>query len=362
MTVVVGALVGFLAGRLIWLSLKPSWQRKALMRQNFSGVTLPTAGGVVILLAVILVEAGRALAGAFGIGDEPALSASRAAVLVLVGGFAFLGLLDDLAGREDVRGLAGHVRALVKGELTSGGMKLIAGLGLSLVAAAMVSDGSGAMLVVEALVIALAANVANLFDLRPGRMAKVSITAFVVVAVAAGFGASLVPVAIAVGAAAALVLDDLHERVMMGDTGANALGAVIGLGIVSEFGATGVLVSFAILLGLNVLSEFVSFSKLIESVPPLRAIDMAGRRRPKPASGRDDADPFGDPTTKSPMASSREPGSRATVGGASERNVPYEGDTLDRASRDKIDSTERIDLRDPERQHSEARPDRGDHW
>lgn len=346
MIVVVGAVVGFLAGRLIWTALKPSWQRKALLRQNFNGVTLPTAGGIVIFLTIAMVEAGRAIAGAMGVGDEPSLSAARAAVLVLAGGFAFLGLLDDLAGREDVKGAGGHVRALLKGELTSGGVKLIGGLALSFAAAAMVADGSaGLMLVADALVIALAANLANLFDLRPGRMTKVSLIGFVVIVVASGFGASLVPVAIAIGAAAALLIDDLHERVMMGDTGANVIGAILGLGIVSEFGNSGVLVALAVLLGFNALSEFVSFSKVIDSVPPLRAFDMLGRRRQRKVDVREE-DGMDGPIDGPP--SSRMSSMRATVGGASERKVPYESE-----------KRSGIDLRD----RPAVDPDeRGDHW
>jgi UDP-N-acetylmuramyl pentapeptide phosphotransferase/UDP-N-acetylglucosamine-1-phosphate transferase len=86
-------------------------------------------------------------------------------------------------------------------------------------------------------------------------------------------------VAVVVGAALALLLDDLQERVMLGDTGANPLGAVLGLGVVAAASPTTRSVVAVVLLVANLLSELVSFSRIIDAVPPLRAMDRAGRIR-----------------------------------------------------------------------------------
>jgi UDP-N-acetylmuramyl pentapeptide phosphotransferase/UDP-N-acetylglucosamine-1-phosphate transferase len=72
--------------------------------------------------------------------------------------------------------------------------------------------------------------------------------------------------------------DDLRERLMLGDAGANALGAVLGLGVVMATGTgtrTVMLIAVALL---NALGEVVSFTKVIGAVPPLRALDHMGRR------------------------------------------------------------------------------------
>ena len=59
---------------------------------------------------------------------------------------------------------------------------------------------------------------------------------------------------------------------------ANVLGGVLGLGIVAAgtpFTRTAALVVVALL---NLVSELVSFSRVIEAVPALRALDRLGRR------------------------------------------------------------------------------------
>jgi UDP-N-acetylmuramyl pentapeptide phosphotransferase/UDP-N-acetylglucosamine-1-phosphate transferase len=65
---------------------------------------------------------------------------------------------------------------------------------------------------------------------------------------------------------------------MLGDTGANVLGAVLGIGIVQSTVPHVRLVVVLVLVGANLLSEAVSFSRIIESVPPLRFLDHVGRR------------------------------------------------------------------------------------
>jgi hypothetical protein len=137
-------------------------------------------------------------------------------------GFALLGLVDDLAGSGlDGRGFRGHLRALASGRLTTGGMKLAGGVALGVVVCAPLGGRIGP-LVVDAALVALAANVGNLFDRAPGRTTKVAILAALALALATGFDEELLGVAVVVGAALALLGADLGERLMLGDTGANA--------------------------------------------------------------------------------------------------------------------------------------------
>jgi hypothetical protein len=83
---------------------------------------------------------------------------------------------------------------------------------------------------------------------------------------------------VVVGAALGLLLDDLHERLMLGDAGSNVLGAVLGLGVVAACGAGARDVVLVGVAALNIAGELVSFSRVIDGFPPLRALDRAGRR------------------------------------------------------------------------------------
>ena len=72
---------------------------------------------------------------------------------------------------------------------------------------------------------------------------------------------------------------DLRERCMLGDTGANLLGALAGhMARASRSGTAGEAVAAGVLLALTIFGEFRSFTASIERVPPLRALDSIGRR------------------------------------------------------------------------------------
>ena len=278
--VLAGLVVGFLAARLTWVAAKPVFAAPALARPNYRGHVLPTAAGIVLPIAALVVEAGRAVAGAFGVGDDGGATAARMLTLTAAAGFALLGLVDDVAGTGADRGFRGHLRALTRGRLTTGGLKLVGGAALAVVVVAPMTGGdSPGRLLADALLVALAANLGNLFDRAPGRAIKLGAGAFAALALAVGWDPTLAGVAVVVGAALGLALDDLHERLMLGDAGANVLGGVLGLGVVLACAPVTRTVVLAAVAALNLAAELVSFSRVIDAVPPLRALDRLGRSR-----------------------------------------------------------------------------------
>jgi UDP-N-acetylmuramyl pentapeptide phosphotransferase/UDP-N-acetylglucosamine-1-phosphate transferase len=64
---------------------------------------------------------------------------------------------------------------------------------------------------------------------------------------------------------------------MLGDTGANLLGALAGLWLVLTLSGTGQLLALTLLLALTIYGELRSISALIEKIPGLRALDSWGR-------------------------------------------------------------------------------------
>ena len=274
----VGVAVGFLAGRATWLAARPWFNQPALARPNYRGRFIPVGVGLVVPIALFLVEAGRAVAGAAGVGEHPGISGARVLTIVAACGFCLLGAIDDVAGSGEYRGFRGHILALAAGHVTTGLFKLLGGGVVALVVVAPIAGDSLGRLLADASLVALAANLGNLLDRAPGRTTKASVAAFAVLAVAAGVRPALSGVAVVIGAGAALLRDDLHERLMLGDAGANALGAALGLGVVMATGTGVRTVVLIVVAVLNALGEVVSFTKVIDAVPPLRALDQMGRR------------------------------------------------------------------------------------
>lgn len=274
MIVAAAVLAGWGVGWLLWSVLAEVFAADVFARENYRGRRVATAAGAVIVVSVAGVEAARIVAGRAGLVTE-VIGPGRLATIIVVSGFGFLGFVDDLAGSED-RGFRGHLRAMRRGQLTTGGMKLLGGGVVALIAASLTAPPGLGRLLLDAAVIALAANLANLFDRAPGRCLKVGAVGFAGVALT-GAGPGLAGPAVAVGASLALAAPDLRERAMLGDTGANALGAAVGLAAVLAIDTPATAVVLAALLALNVLSEVVSFSRVIQRVPPLRMLDRLGR-------------------------------------------------------------------------------------
>ncbi|MEX0789940.1 MAG: hypothetical protein WD178_04110 [Actinomycetota bacterium] len=254
---------------------------RRLRIDNYRGARVSVVGGLVIAVTLVLTEGVTRLAGVMMPGEDAYLgdAGSRVHVgtMILALGFFALGFLDDLAGDGASKGFRGHLKALLGGEVTTGAIKAFGGLGLAFVAAMWWEDWFLPTAVLDALVIALAANFINLLDLRPGRAAKGFLILWVLAAVA-GRNTNYLPVSAAVAAAVVAWLPaDLREKGTLGDAGANMIGAVLGAGFVAASSVPGRLAVLALLVVVTLASERVSFTKVIEGAAPLRWLDRLGR-------------------------------------------------------------------------------------
>jgi UDP-GlcNAc:undecaprenyl-phosphate/decaprenyl-phosphate GlcNAc-1-phosphate transferase len=199
--------------------------------------------------------------------------------LVVVGvalGTSGLGLIDDLYGDRRAGGFLGHARELLRGHVTTGFLKA-AGGGVAGLLGAWGLGWRGLWLLVAGSVIALSSNLANLFDVRPARTAKVWFAvAGACLVLILGTGADVVLAAVA-GAAGVVAWAELRERVMLGDVGAGLLGAALGTALVGSLGERELVIAVVALGSLTLLSEFVSFTRVIERTSPLRWLDHLGR-------------------------------------------------------------------------------------
>ena len=221
----------------------------------------------------MLLSAGPATAGAALVATG-CFTAAPSALLVGASAAA-LGLYDDLYGDSHARGLTGHLRALREGRLTTGMGKLV-GLATAGVAAGLIERRRLAPALVDAALIAGTANLVNLLDLRPGRALKVVTVAAACSSAMAGPAGDVA--AATAAAAAATMPADLAERVMIGDCGANGLGALVGWSLATGLRSRSRAAALAVVVGLTLGSERVSFTAVIERSPWLRALDNLGRR------------------------------------------------------------------------------------
>ena len=269
----------------------------------------------------------------FGLRSPSAAVAMQgAAALVLLVGFGLLGYRDDTSGiaaggASAASGFRGHLQhSLQRRRPTTGLEKAFGGLVLALVAVQMATwgDASGFVdwvtsglggwrdggeslidvllgdaestwsvmaLLRGAIVVALGANLLNLLDRAPGRATKAALAWWIAALVPAGLVAAdgveihgpgleaehwAIWAAAAVGAAFGLLRSEMAELHMQGDTGANPLGALLGMATVAACPATVEWVVLGLLAALNVASERWSFSRIIDAVRPLRWLDRLG--------------------------------------------------------------------------------------
>ena len=239
--------------------------RSRWIRDNHAGRPVTLAEGPIAVAATLT-----------GIVVERALGGSPRTALagaVATTGAGIVGAYDDFAGAGQAKGFRGHLTALRAGTITSGMIK-IAGVGLSAALAALIIERPEPMprrlpdIAIDTLLIAGTANLTNLLDLRPGRAAKAVVALGTVL-----LGRGAAP---AVGAGTGSLPSDLAGRSMLGDCGANALGAGLATAAcglprwVRLTAVTGVAT-------LTLVSERVSFTAVIERTPWLRWLDRLGR-------------------------------------------------------------------------------------
>lgn len=247
-----------------------------LTRPSYKGTMIPGAAGILMWLLVLaswtLVEAGP-----FG---HLAPERGWAVYVVAFGMVAFSGFVDDSFGDTAVKGLAGHWRALRQGIVTTGAIKAAAALWAAVIVTSSYETDAPARWTGAALIV-LMTNAVNLLDVRPGRALK-GFAAAALPAVGAGLlaGAAwdkLACIAPVLTGAILLVRDDLRGRLMLGDTGANAIGFAAGCWLVWFIPWPLQACTVLLLTGLHALTIRRSLTAIIAGNRLLNWLDKAGR-------------------------------------------------------------------------------------
>lgn len=244
---------------------------------NYRGRRIPAVLGIAVVWSVVLtVVAAMLRAVAFGPGAGPWVRTCGVLAGMLL---VFLGGRYDDRRPTRTRGLAAQLLPLASGELTPGAVKLVTAVaGASL--AVLSIEGWTLRAIVGIPVVAGAANLWNLLDVRPGRSLKFFFVVLGPVALApyrlVFDRADHAILLAALGAGVGVLWFDLSERAVLGDAGANALGFLVGLGLEAVLSTFWLAVALAVIVVLHVLSETITLSALIRSTPPLRWFDDLG--------------------------------------------------------------------------------------
>lgn len=235
--------------------------------KNFEGKKIPIGTGLLWGWVFLLSMAVMVLAGNNFIGDVSLAMGELNVIGILLAGSLLLGFIDDRGSTEE-RGFRGHLKAFLSGKITTGFIKAAGGLILAVVVASSVTS-SVYMLVINAIVIVLAMNAVNLLDLRPGRaLASYLVLSIVLMGSALTLTSNLSLAwhfwGIFLAPALALLPSDLRGESMLGDTGSNAMGAILGYMAAVTFGSVVKVAIIIALLVFNVTADRISLTGLLE--------------------------------------------------------------------------------------------------
>jgi UDP-GlcNAc:undecaprenyl-phosphate GlcNAc-1-phosphate transferase len=246
------------------------------VQANFQGKKIPQGVGILFVAASGPWYLLYLAVGPLSRLDRLTLSALFSAVFAL----GLLGLADDFFGSASARGLKGHLKALLRGRITTGIIKAAGGLALAWLISGFYYS-TRAEVVVNTLVLALFTNLLNLLDLRPGRALKFYLTVAALVILGTITKDRPQPALFLLpftGAAAGFLPFDLKARAMMGDAGANMLGLSAGILVTGLLNLKGKFITLILLTILHIIADTYSLSRLISHSRTLTLVDNLGRQ------------------------------------------------------------------------------------
>jgi UDP-N-acetylmuramyl pentapeptide phosphotransferase/UDP-N-acetylglucosamine-1-phosphate transferase len=252
-----------------------------LTKPNFRDEMIPAVAGLIFVVMLPLI---------CGIGlilsVKSFTSINVFLFLFVIIGMGLLGFLDDQLGNHNDKGFRGHFTALLKEKrLTTGGFKAAFGAVIALVfcigtAKLIKTSWAPWQILINFLLVSLAANSINLFDLRPGRAGKIYIIGFILIFAFSKRFDDYIGLFFPILAIMMYYLPyDLRARVMMGDVGSNLLGASLGVMMAWMFSDVSKIVALIIMVALQIAAEKFSFTEIIEKYSLLRHFDQLGRRK-----------------------------------------------------------------------------------
>ncbi len=265
----ISLVASFFFEALILYLILPMLQESKAVRPNYQGKDIPVSAGITFIFTFLIIMAGYKLL-------LPVFEPQFYLLALGLTAIGFLGFLDDMLGGSDRRGFKGHFGALMKGRLTTGGLKALGG-GFIAFLMALFIGGSAGEIVLNTFIIALFTNLLNLLDLRPGRAIKGFLLFLIIIVLMAGGKVDLLLIAPLLGAVLYYFYFDLKALAMMGDAGSNVLGLLLGYLAAAFLPMTFRIGVLLFLIAIHLFTEKYSISSTIERVGVLRFFDQLGR-------------------------------------------------------------------------------------
>lgn len=244
---------------------------KKITAVNFQGVKIVTAGGLLLLAALLAIQ----LIYYYLYPQEGSILGWP--ILLYWSGITFLGVIDDLKGEKNCKGFRGHLLQFWQGKGISTGLyKAAGGLMLGVLVSAWTGEGSWPEWLCKGIFLALFSNFFNLLDTRPARAAKLFFLFSLVFMLI--YQEYFLPLLSLWSALYIYLFWELEQKIMLGDAGAYLLGGVLGFYLVLRLPFKVLLILTGILLFLHYLGERFSWSNLLENKKLLLHWQFPGRR------------------------------------------------------------------------------------
>lgn len=238
------------------------------LETNYKGERIPVGSGSIIPFSLLFITP---------FIDNQHLTNDWMNYYLLSFALGIIGFVDDRYGNKEVKGIKGHLLHLIKDKKISTGL-------LKLILISFVGFLISIKLYEQWLTILLATitfsiwtNIINLLDVRPGRAIKgFLILAFITIFFHFSEIGFLEWLTILL--ALLLFIVDIMEWWMLGDTGSNIIGGIVGYWIILHSSQIELLLYLLIGSLLTIYAEKKSFSRWIDSHPIIKKIDHWGRK------------------------------------------------------------------------------------
>lgn len=245
-------------------------QAAGCIRMNYRGKETAFPVGIAFVPIILTISA-------FQLYFEPSYYYTYISYLIGISTIGFAGILDDMIGETEIKGLKNHISSFIHGHPTTGFIKAFIGVLISAIISIGISKNILDFLL-NVLIIALFTNTLNLMDVRPGRCAKVflSIGIFIFISNINSI-TSIFPLGITLTIVAVYIFYDLKELCMLGDTGSNILGITLGYYSVFCYHTFIKLIIVIALIIINITAEKISITTIISKNKLLNYLDSLGR-------------------------------------------------------------------------------------